>query len=326
MIRDVTVVVSGGMISFAEASTVAPDAEEMVEIDGFLMPTAADRHVHVGALDTGVLLARGVTAVRDMGWPADEIFPLSDASEGPSFNGPLIRVGGPMIVAVGAEPPPERWAPAGSVLAVETPEDVAAVVETLVGRGAAHVKVSLDSSHGPTVSDAILTAITASAESAGIPVSAVCCGPGEVDRALGAGVTELASAPWDERLSDSLLGALAVGVRIVSTLDVRSFGSDTSDVRVALDNLRRFIEFGGTVVYGTDQGASEAPTGINERELLLLMETGMGSEDVLASMIRAPLEPGAPGDFMVVREDPFESISTVTEPLAVIRGGRVVPE
>jgi imidazolonepropionase-like amidohydrolase len=270
-VRDVTVVVSGGSVSFAGSSTVAPDA-----------------------------------------------------SEGPSFNGPLIRACGPMLAAVGAEPPAGTWATAASVLPVGSIEDAVAAVQDFAARGAGHIKVSLDSTGGPSMSDPVLAAITGSAEAAGVPVTAVCRGPGEVERALGAGVSELANTPCDERLSDSLLGSLAVGVRIVSTLDVMSFGQETSRIRIALDNLRRFIELGGTVVYGTDQGASAAPTGINERELLLLQETGMDVEAVLSSMIRAPLETGAPGDFMVVREDPFEVISTVTEPLVVVRAGRLV--
>ena len=323
LVEDVTVVMGATGVDFAGASAEAPAADEIVEMDGFLLPAAADRHVHIALLDPAVLLARGVTAVRDMGWLADEVFPLADASEGPSFNGPLIRACGPMLTAVGAELPPAVWSPTGSSIAVDTPEAAAATVDELVARGAAHIKISLDASHGPVVSDAILASVTGRASETGVPVSAACDGAGQVERALGAGVSELAHTPWSERLSDSILASMAAGCRIVSTLDARSFGRDTSEVRVALDNLRRFMNLGGAVAYGTDQGGTDAPAGINERELLLLRETGMDIEAVLSSMIRAPLEPGAPGDLIVVRGDPFESLSVVTEPLMVVREGRV---
>ena len=50
-------------------------------------------------------------------------------------------------------------------------------------------------------------------------------------------------------------------MRIVSTLDILSFGRDTAELRVALDNLRRFHDAGGEVVYGTDLGNGPIPSG-----------------------------------------------------------------
>ena len=68
------------------------------------MPAVADRHVHIRLADPGAVLLGGVAAVRDLAWPADEIFALADASELPSFNGPLIRAAGPMLTAPGGYP------------------------------------------------------------------------------------------------------------------------------------------------------------------------------------------------------------------------------
>ena len=50
-------------------------------------------------------------------------------------------------------------------------------------------------------------------------------------------------------------------MRIVSTLDSLSFGRPTPELAVALDNLRRFHEAGGSVIYGTDLGNGVDPTG-----------------------------------------------------------------
>ena len=75
-----------------------------VVVDGFLMPAVADRHVHIELSDPAAVLRGGVTAVRDLAWPPDRIFPLADASEMPSYNGPLIRAAGPMLTGHGGYP------------------------------------------------------------------------------------------------------------------------------------------------------------------------------------------------------------------------------
>ena len=59
-------------------------------------------------------------------------------------------------------------------------------------------------------------------------------------------------------------------MRIVSTLDIQSYGRDTPEIRTALDNLRRFHAAGGEVSYGTDLGNGPIPAGIHTREVLLL--------------------------------------------------------
>ena len=73
-------------------------------VDGFLMPAVADRHVHIELSDPAAVLRGGVTAVRDLAWPPERIFPLADASEMPSYNGPLIRAAGPMLTGHGGYP------------------------------------------------------------------------------------------------------------------------------------------------------------------------------------------------------------------------------
>ena len=70
-------------------------ADELLEVDGFLMPGVVDRHVHIRLADPGAVLLGGVTAVRDLAWVPDEIFELASASELPTFTGPVIRAAGP---------------------------------------------------------------------------------------------------------------------------------------------------------------------------------------------------------------------------------------
>ena len=321
---DAQVVTQDGAITYAGAATPIEAADREILIDGFLMPAAADRHVHIELSDPAAVLAGGVTAVRDLAWPPDRIFPLADLSELPTFEGPLIRAAGPMLTGRDGYPMRASWAPAGTGREVDGREDAAAIVRELAAAGATAIKVSLNAEAGPTPSDGELAALCEAAHDADLPVTVHAQGEGQVERALGAGVDELAHTPWTHRLSEDVIAMLAARMRIVSTLDILSFGRDTPAIRTALENLRRFHDAGGTVIYGTDLGNGAIPAGIHTRELLLLREAGLSNEDVLAALIRAPLEVDAPADVIALREDPVQDLHAFDDVRLVVRAGRVV--
>ncbi len=323
MIHDGAVVAEGGEIVYVGTQDGAPEAGTDLFVDGFLMPAAADRHVHIGLSDPAAVLGGGVTAVRDLAWPPDAIFPLADASELPSFNGPLIRAAGPMLTAPGGYPMTDRWAPPGTGLEIRGTDEAAAAVNALADRGAAAIKVSLNAEGGPTPTDAELAAICGAARDRELPVTVHAQGKGQAERALGAGVDEFAHCPWSERLSDQMVEAIAKTMRIVSTLDILSFGRDTPEVRTALDNLRRFHAAGGTVIYGTDLGNGSIPPGIHVQEILLLREAGLRNEEVLQTLVRGPLEVGAPADLIAVGRNPLEELDAFADLRLVVRAGRV---
>lgn len=324
LVEHAAVAIEADRIVYAGESRGAPPSEVTVLLDGFLLPAVADRHVHMGLADSGAVLLGGVTAVRDLAWPPEDIFPLADASEGPNFNGPLIRAAGPMLTAPGGYPTRSSWAPPGTGLEVRGPEEAARAVKDLVTRGAAHIKVSLNAEAGPTPSDEILVAIVETTHRHDLAVTAHVQGPGQTARAVGAGIDELAHCPWTERLSDTLIESMAKSMRIVSTLDIHSYGEDSPDSRTAMDNLWRFAAAGGRVLYGTDLGNGPIPPGIDLREVLMLWEAGLGADAVITAMMRAPLEPGAPADLIGVARDPFEDIEAMGELRLVMRGGRVI--
>jgi imidazolonepropionase-like amidohydrolase len=311
------------VLTYAGEARRTDHVDRDLSVGGFLMPAAADRHVHIGLSDPAAVLAGGVTAVRDLAWPPERIFTLADASEMPTFDGPLIRAAGPMLTAPGGYPTKDSWAPPGTGREIESPEDATAAVEELLRLGATAIKVSLNADAGPTPSDAELAAICDAARAADLPVAAHAQGIGQVERALGAGVDELAHTPWT-RLSDDVVQTAATRLRIVSTLDILSFGHDTPEIRTALDNLRRFHVAGGTIVYGTDLGNGEIPPGIHLREALLIREAGLEPEEVLEAMIRAPLEPDAPADLVELGGSPLEDLAALGEVRTVVRAGRVV--
>jgi len=321
----VSVVCDGGRIQWVGSARLAPEADDELEVDGFLMPAAADRHVHIGLADPGAVLLGGVTAVRDLAWPPDVIFPLADASELPAFNGPLIRAAGPMLTAPGGYPTNDRWVPPGTGLEIRGAEEGAKAVVALADRGAAVIKVSLNAEAGPTPTDGELAAIVQSARERGLPVTAHVQGKGQAERAVGAGVNEFAHCPWSERLPEAVLEAAAKAVRIVSTLDIWSYGKVTAELRTAADNMARFRAAGGTVVYGTDLGNGAIPPGIDVREVLLLRETvGMTPDEILEALVAGPLEPGAPADLIALARDPREDLTALGDLKLVTRAGRVI--
>jgi imidazolonepropionase-like amidohydrolase len=322
VIEDAVVVAEGGTIAYAGVLEGAPPGGAAA-VDGFLMPAVADRHVHIGLADPGAVLLGGVTAVRDLAWPPGDVFAMAHASELPTFNGPLIRPAGPMLTAPGGYPTADSWAPPGTGRELHGAEDATAAVQELADLGAAAVKVSLNGEAGPTPTDAELAAICSTALSVGIPVTAHVQGRGQAERALGAGVDELAHTPWTEQLSESLIDALARSTRIVSTLDIQSYGRDTPQVRTALDNLRRFHAAGGKVIYGTDLGNGDIPPGIHLREAFLLREAGLDDREILEATVRGPLEPGAPADLIVLARNPFEDLAALGDLKLVVRAGRV---
>lgn len=318
------VVVEGSRIRYAGRFSGAPEAQEEIVGDWFLMPAVIDRHVHIGLSDPGAVLLGGVTAVRDLAWPPEEIFPLADASEGPSFNGPLIRAAGPMLTAPGGYPTRSRWAPPGTGLEIRGPEEAARAVRGLADRGAALIKVSLNAEAGPTPSDEEVVAIREAARDRGLPVVAHVQGKGQAERAVGAGLDEIAHCPWTERPSDRTVEAMARALAVVSTLDIHCYGHRTPELEVALGNLARFLRAGGRVLYGTDLGNGPIPPGIDVREVLLLAEAGLDPEGLLRAMTRAPLEPGAPADLIGLDRNPFEDPAALGDVRFVMRAGRVV--
>jgi imidazolonepropionase-like amidohydrolase len=315
---------SGSIVEVGRVHPV-PETDELVVADGFLLPAGADRHVHIELGDPAAILRRGVTAVRDLAWPSEAIFPLAEASEMPGFNGPFIRAAGPMLTAPGGYPTRASWAPPGTGMEVADPEEAADAVAGLATRGAVAIKVSLNAEAGATPSDAVLTAICDAAADHDLPVTAHAQGAGQVARALGAGVGELAHAPWSERLDDATVAAAALRQRWVSTLDIHGFGRDTPELRCALDNLARFHRAGGEIAYGTDLGNGPIPPGVHVDELRWLRAAGLTTEEVLQAFVRAPIEIGAPADLLVVGESPLGDVAALDDIRVVVRAGRIVP-
>jgi imidazolonepropionase-like amidohydrolase len=138
---------------------------------------------------------------------------------------------------------------------------------------------------GPLLPAPVLEAIVGAARAHGLPVAAHAEGPGTVAAAVSAGVDLLAHTPWTAAEDDGLLRSAAdQGMRWISTLDIHGWGSETPAVGTAIDNLRRFLGYGGSVLYGTDLGNGPLVPGVNPREIRLLQRAGLTPAEILAAM------------------------------------------
>jgi imidazolonepropionase-like amidohydrolase len=323
-------VVADGLVTWAGPASARPigaagghEPEELYRVDGFMLPGVGDRHVHIGLADPAAVLRGGVTAVRDLGWPPGVVHPQARASEDPGFDGPLIRSVGPMITCRGGYPTRATWAPAGTGLEVAGPGAAeAAVASVLVESTTPIVKVSLNADAGPVLRDEELVAICEAAHAAGARVTVHAQGPRQAERALGAGADEFAHCPWSERLSDDLIEAAAARARIVTTLDVHSYGRETPELAVAIDNLTRFAASGGRVVYGTDLGNGPIPPGIDASEVAHMSRAGLDTEAILHALTVGPLRAGGPGDVVALGANPFDDLRAFEDVVFVLSRGR----
>ena len=159
--------------------------------------------------------------------------------------------------------------------------------------GARAIKVALNSDAGPVLPDSVLAAIVTAAHDADLTVIAHVEGEGTMRLAYDNGIDRLAHTPWTERVDDRLLADAAQRMSWISTLDIHGFGTGTPQLRTATDNLRCFVEHGGTVHYGTDLGNGPLPMGVNPREVTALLAAGLTPDDVLTAMtdLRTPVPP-----------------------------------
>jgi hypothetical protein len=265
-----------------------------LRIGGTLFPRLTDHHVHLGLVDAASLFAGGITHLVDLGWiPAVASTWLRDD---PRL--PRAAIAGALITAPGGYPTRSGWAPAGAAREAGGPRAGREAVREQVMAGASRIKVALNTDAGETVDDRTLRAIVEESTFAGLPVVVHAQGPGQTERAVRAGATQLAHTPFSERVHDQVIeSAVAQGMSWVSTLDIHGWGTPTPQRAIAIDNLRRFHAAGGLVLYGTDLGNGPLPAGIDSRELEALFDAGLTTTDVLRTIADGPdaahLQPGA---------------------------------
>ena len=330
-VDDVTIVIDEGRVVHAGPASAPPgDVVEMGETT--IIPGFIDAHVHIGFFSPKDVLRGGVTTVRDLAWPPEEIWPLVERSETPDFEGPRILAAGQMLTAPNGYPTRAAWAPPGTACVVASPLEAREAVDRQLSRGASIVKIALNPPAGPTLGAPEVEAIVTAAHDHGARVTGHINGLAELIKALDAGVDELAHMLMgDELIPDEMISRLVEQeVTIVPTLSVRF-----EDLGVAIENTSRFLAAGGRVIYGTDLGNEGPEPGIDRREIAAMSSAGMD----LVSIIRAAtstaagylrldgtgsIEPGRDADLVAVAG--LENVETLTQIRGVWRRGRRVVE
>jgi imidazolonepropionase-like amidohydrolase len=285
----------------------APDAAEVVDAT-WVGPGVVDEHVHLAFGDPLEMLAGGVVAVRDLGAPP------ADAVRWRRLAAPRIEVAGPVLTAAGGYPS-RGWGSAGFAAFVDDPQQATSLVEGLVGQVDV-VKLALEPRGGPVPSLEVSQAVVAAAHVAGRLVTAHALTVAMVERALDAGVDELAHMPVETLPSELVSRMVAAGTRVVSTMQTLLRDPSAGGV---VANGRAFVDAGVEVRYGTDLGNAGTRTGVDPGELRRLADTGLGAEGALRAATR-PIEIGAPAAVVALAADPRTEPEVWRRPLAVVCG------
>ena len=110
---------------------------------------------------------------------------------------------------------------------------------------------------------------------------------------------------------------------VVSTLDIHSYGVRTPELDRAVGNLRRIVEAGGRVRYGTDLGNGAIPPGIHAGEVAHLASAGLDPEAILRAMTLAPLRVGGEASLVGLAGNPFHDLGAFERVALVVARGRV---
>jgi hypothetical protein len=239
-----------------------------------VLPGLVDHHVHLGLVDHTGLADSPLVEVHDLGW--DPLQALAWRRNPP--HGLRVFIAGPFHTAPDGYPLGRPWAPDAAVRVVDSAAAARRAVTEAVAAGYDVLKVALRAGMG-LLSDEVLSELVTSSHAAGLPVGIHAEGAGQAARAIEAGADLLVHTPWTELLTDDQL----VRARAMTWCSTLAIHEATGRAR-AIDNIRRFREAGGRVVYGTDAGNGPDPLGVNPTEIRLLGEAGLTGDDLLTAL------------------------------------------
>ena len=310
-ISDGRVVVSsdGSVTAIGRAADVQAPDDAIRVTARWVGPGLYDAHVHLAFGRPEDVVAGGVVAVRDLGAP-----PV-DAAQWRRLTAPRVSVAGPLLTAPGGYPS-MSWGSRGFAAFVDDVDQATRLVSALATEVDV-VKLALEPSAGPVPSLDVARAVVTAAHAADRSVVCHALSAAMVERALDAGVDELAHTPV-EPLPDELVTRIATaGVGVVSTLHTFEKGGGGP---TAVANAAALAAAGVALRYGTDLGNTGVVAGADPRELdLLANDVGLGADSALRAAT-SPLTVGMPAGIVALDGDPREQPKAWRRPRSVLVG------
>ena len=296
---------SGVVTALGDAADIAVPFGALEVDAAWIGPGLVDAHVHLAFGSPDDIVARGVVAVRDLGAPP------RDAMTWRALSAPRVQVAGPLLTAPDGYPS-QSWGRNGFAAYVDSVDQSRRLVQGLATQVDV-IKLALEPRGGPVPSAELAVAIVETAHAVDLEVTCHALTVEMVERALDAGVDELAHTPL-ELLPAALVDRIAAaGVRVVSTLHTHLRGSEV------VANAAALVRAGVEVRYGTDLGNAGTKPGADPRELDLLARCGLDGDAVLRSATE-PISVGQPAGLVALLEDPREHTRTWLLPHAVMVG------
>ncbi|UCE42751.1 MAG: amidohydrolase family protein [Candidatus Aminicenantes bacterium] len=342
---DAVLIIKNGYITDMGSmkSTEVPEGAMVIPLKGeTILPGFINAHIHNGYNEHNLKTwaFHGVTTVRDLGGdPKNNLFSFRDKA---LKNPQLARLiaAGPMITVPGGYPKIPWGSPAG--LPITSPDDARDQTIRLLDEGADIIKIALESGERfqreiPVLSLEEAKAIVEVAHRRGTIVSAHVLVAKDLERALEAGVDDIAHMVTDDPSDDLIQRVVRQGIYWVPTLELwHGVGYGLGDV--AINNLRRFVMAKGLVALGTDFDGYNCPfdLGMPIREVRWMKEAGMTPMQIIVAATKnasrvcnledsiGTLEKGKIADILVVKGDPLDDLEALLNPRMVIRGGQII--
>ncbi|MEO5534607.1 MAG: hydrolase [Pseudolysinimonas sp.] len=244
-----------------------------------ILGAPTDAHVHLGLVDRDPVAHSVLGRVVDLGGSLSAPRLIHGDAGIPPLR---VEFAGPFLTPVGGYPSDRDWADPSWVREIPDAAEAGRVVDELADAGVTLVKIASNAVAGPTFTAELLAAIVTRADARGLPTVVHVEGPGEAGRALEAGATYLAHAPFSELLSADEIAEHAARVTWISTLAIHPAAS--TERGVAVENVTAFRAAGGRLRYGTDMGNGPTPLGLNLDELDALRDAGLTTPELLEAL------------------------------------------
>jgi imidazolonepropionase-like amidohydrolase len=295
-------------------------------------------------------LLHGVTTIRDAGGHTQEILAVRDAIEEKIVRGSRIIASGSPIVMTGGH---------CDYISIEVdgPHEALKAVRTLMKQGVDFIKVMAtggiqgrgETPEQPQMTVEELTTIVEEAHKKGLKVAAHAEGLQGIKNALEAGVDTIEHGNFmDQEVAHFMAENQVFVVPTMSTFYYKATFSDNltgvpphiiqkaKEIVAGTYNVINHVkEYGVPLAAGTDCGATRTPHGAVVYELELYVHAGLTPYDSLLSATTnaaracgvddklGTIEPGKIADFIGVKGDPLERISSLRNVDTVVKDGKI---